>query len=675
MATSPAQYQSMAKPSIEPTAFVHSFSQVVGNVYIGAEVSIAPGTSIRADEGLPFYISSHCDIQDGVVIHGLGHGCVQGDNGQSYAVWLSPNVTLTHKVLIHGPAYLGEGSFVGFRSTIFNARLGDGAIVMMHALVQDVEVPPGRCVPSGAVITTQAQADALPKVTEADLSLVQDIVEPHIRERSHSSQVGATDQATDQALKRQLKYPDGAANAVAVQSARHSASSPSTPYATDNVGIETMQALAPEIVQQVRQFLAQGYKIGSEYADQRRYRSGVWQTCTPMQSNREGDVLSSLERCMAEHQGSYVRIFGIDPVGKRRVGMLTVQRPDGQPVTVNKSAGGGASAQATAPASNGGATVGGDIAGQVRAWLRQGFKIGTEHANKRRYRSGVWQTCSPIQATRESEAMAALQGCLTEHAGEYVRMFGIDPVANSRVAPVTIQRGDGQPTTIQASNNGGGAQATSQTSAAPTASGDLGPQIRSILAQGQKIGIEFADQRRYRSGIWQSAAAISASNESAAVAAVQQFLAANANNYVRIFGINAQTKQRGQATTIQKPGQAPSAASASAQPASYSTSNASSGSNNNASSNGNSASVSSDLAQQVTQLVNQGYRVSTEYADKRRYSSGAWQTGPAINGSRPSEVIAALKAQLAEHSGHYVRLVGIDPRAKCRVVETTIQRP
>ncbi len=665
MVASPAQRQSMAKPTIESTAFVHSFSQVVGGVYIGAEVSIAPGTSIRADEGLPFYISSHCDIQDGVVIHGLSSGCVQGDNGQLYAVWLSPNVTLTHKVLIHGPAYLGQGCFVGFRSTIFNARLGAGAVVMMHALVQDVEVPPGRCVPSGAVITTQAQADALPKVTEADLALVQDIIEPHIRERARASQVGGTPQP----LRGDFRYPDGAVNTVPIQSARHSASSPHTPSTTDNVGMNIMQALAPEIVQQVRQFLAQGYKVGAEYADKRRYRSGVWQSCPTVQSTREGDVLSSIERCMAENSNSYVRMFGIDPVGKRRVGMMTVQRPDGKPVESSKHK--VASTATATPVSNGSGNIAGDIANQVRAWIRQGFKIGTEHADRRRYRSGVWQTCSPIQATRESEAMDALQACLTEHAGEYVRMFGIDPVAKCRIAPVTIQRGDGKPVGLQTGTGGSSAApTTSQNSAAPVTSNELVPQVRSILAQGQKIGIEFADKRRYRSGIWQTAPAISASSESSAIAAIQQVLAAHANDYVRIFAINPQVKQRGQAITIQKPGQAVSAPAPSAQPASY-------GSNSRpaANNNGSTASVSADLAQQVTQLVNQGYRVSTEYADKRRYRSGAWQTGTPINGNRPSEVIAALKAQLAEYSGHYVRLVGIDPRAKCRVLETTIQRP
>ncbi|MEM6255655.1 MAG: ribulose bisphosphate carboxylase small subunit [Cyanobacteria bacterium P01_D01_bin.156] len=664
MATSPAQYQSMAKPLIDPTAFVHSFSQVVGGVYVGAEVSIAPGTSIRADEGLPFYISSHCDIQDGVVMHGLSKGCVLGDNGNSYAVWLSSNVTLTHKVLIHGPAYLGDGCFVGFRSTIFNARLGAGVIVMMHALVQDVEVPPGRCVPSGAVITTQAQADALPAVTEADLALVRDIVEPHIQKRSHRKSVGGASNS----FKEHSKYPDGPVNTVPIQAARQAASDSYTQYTTDTVGTDTMQALAPEIVQQVRQFLAQGYKVGSEYADKRRYRSGVWQSCPTVQSTREGDVLSALAGCLAANQGSYVRIFGIDPVGKRRVGMMTVQRPDGKPVEVSK---GSAVPSPSSTGNSGGSTViFGDIAGQVRAWLRQGYKIGTEHADRRRYRSGVWQTCTPIATTREAEAMAALEGCLTEHSGEYVRMFGIDPIAKRRVSPVTIQRGDGKPVALNKSA-ASSAPAASQNGVAPTTSDELVPQIRSILAQGQKIGIEFADKRRYRSGIWQTAPAVSASSESAAVAAVQQILAEHANHYVRIFAINPRVKQRGRAITVQKPGQVMgaangSAAAAKSAPASY---------NGSASTNGSSASVSSDLAQQVTQLVNQGYRVSTEYADKRRYSSGAWQTGTPISGNRPSEVIAALKAQLAEYSGHYVRLVGVDPRAKCRVLETTIQRP
>ena len=74
-------------------------------------------------------------------------------------------------------------------------------------------------------------------------------------------------------------------------------------------------------------------------------------------------------------------------------------------------------------------------------------------------------------------------------------------------------------------------------------------------------------------------------------------------------------------------------------------------------------------------MIGQGYRISVEHADVRRYRSGAWQSGGVLEGHSSSGVIAALEASLAAHSGEYVRLVGIDPRAKRRVLETTIQRP
>ena len=92
------------------------------------------------------------------------------------------------------------------------------------------------------------------------------------------------------------------------------------------------QRLSPDVVQQVRQYLAQGYRIGMEHADKRRYRSGVWETCTPIKDTREQAVFEGLERCLSEHQGEYVRIFGIDPKAKQRIGMVTVQRPGDTPI-------------------------------------------------------------------------------------------------------------------------------------------------------------------------------------------------------------------------------------------------------------------------------------------------------------------------------------------------------
>ena len=79
--------------------------------------------------------------------------------------------------------------------------------------------------------------------------------------------------------------------------------------------------------------------------------------------------------------------------------------------------------------------------------------------------------------------------------------------------------------------------------------------------------------------------------------------------------------------------------------------------------------------QQVQRLVNQGCRLSLEHADVRRYRSGAWQNLGFLEGGRATDVLAALETQLRNHSGEYVRLIGIDPKVKKRVHEATIQRP
>ncbi|MEO1590050.1 MAG: ribulose bisphosphate carboxylase small subunit [Cyanobacteria bacterium J06632_22] len=678
-AASPSQH------SAPDVAYIHPFSQVTGNVHVGKGVLIAPGTSIRADEGAPFYLSDNCSIQDGVIIHGQPHGRVLGDDGAPYSVWVGQNAAVTHLALIHGPVYLGGDCFIGFRSTILNARLGAGCVVMMHALVQDVELAPGKFVPSGAVITTQAQADQLPDVRQADTALVQEIrgadgaLRSAVAAESRTYAAGASGQFVSSHSAAQSKSPKSGLRTPSAPISR--SVNPSRSYATPSTGRTTMQTqrLSAEAVQQVRQFLNQGYRIGAEHADQRRYRSGVWQTCPPVQSSSEREVLGALDACLAEHEGEYVRIFGIDPVAKRRVGGVTVQRGDGKPANVSSkaTATSGSASRPMATAGYGDASVGdlgADLISQVRSLIRQGYSIGTEHADSRRYRSGVWQTCSPIKASREGEAMAALQTCLAEHQGEYVRMFGIDPVAKRRVGGMTIQRGDGKPVQL----NGSAPAATGNGQTAPAAAGiggELGPQVRSIVGQGNKLGVEYADKRRYRSGIWQTGPVLSG-GEANVMGQLSDFLSQNSNSYVRIFGINPQAKQRSAAVTIQKPGQVVSSGSSSAASSSPQYSDYP---DRQAASNGNghngSVSVAGDVAQQVTQLINQGLRISTEYADKRRYRSGAWQTGGAIDARRPADAIAALESQLAEYQGQYVRLVGIDPQAKRRVLETTIQRP
>ncbi|MCU0545571.1 MAG: ribulose bisphosphate carboxylase small subunit [Oscillatoriaceae cyanobacterium Prado104] len=87
--------------------------------------------------------------------------------------------------------------------------------------------------------------------------------------------------------------------------------------------------LSSEVVEQVQQLLARGCKIGMEYADNRRFKTGSWQSCATIQTAQETEVVASVENCLAEHGGEYVRLIGIDPKAKRRVVETIIQRPQG----------------------------------------------------------------------------------------------------------------------------------------------------------------------------------------------------------------------------------------------------------------------------------------------------------------------------------------------------------
>ncbi|MEM7066116.1 MAG: ribulose bisphosphate carboxylase small subunit [Cyanobacteria bacterium P01_B01_bin.77] len=88
-----------------------------------------------------------------------------------------------------------------------------------------------------------------------------------------------------------------------------------------------------------------------------------------------------------------------------------------------------------------------------------------------------------------------------------------------------------------------------------------------------------------------------------------------------------------------------------------------------------SPSLPDELQQEVRNLMAQGYRVGMEYADKRRFRTNAWQSCPVINSGGDAQALQTIEQCLTEHGQHYVRLIGIDPNSKCRILERIIHRP
>jgi len=666
--------QTLAEPKIHATAYVHASASIIGDVQVGANVLIAPGTSVRADEGAPFRIGEGSNIQDGVVIHGLDRGRVLGDDQQEYSVWIGQNTSITHKALIHGPCYIGNDCFIGFRSTVFNARIGHGCIVMMHVLIQDVEIPPGKYVPSGAIITTQQQVDRLTDVRAEDLNFASHVIS--INDALRAGYHCAEDASCITSIRNHVT-PDHPTHTHT-----HGRSD-----ATEG-GRSMSYGLSSEVVTQVRNLLSQGYRIGTEHANARRFRTGSWQTCAPISSTYEAEVLKSLGACLQEHAGEYVRLLGIDTQAKRRVLEMIIQQPDGNPPAQSSNARIAApTSQATSAASNAGASA--DVTGQVRQLLAQGYRVGLEYANDRRFRTGSWQSAS-LQATHEAGVLSELNAFLQEHANDYVRLLGIDTQAKRRVCEVLIQR-PGQGAAIATDSR---TSTPSRSDSAPSfrsysasgnghGGGELASQVRQLLAQGYQVGVEYANERRFRTGSWQNGS-IQATHEAGILSELDTFLRDHAGEYVRLLGIDATAKRRVSEQIIQRPnGQAngngasaPSTAGKGFGQSSYSTPKSSGRSTGNSpSSRAAATALAADIVSQVRKLLSQGYRIGTEHATPRRFRTSSWESCAPIASTSEREVLQALEACLQEHQGEYVRLLGIDTQAKRRVLELVIQKP
>jgi SulP family sulfate permease len=164
------------RPQVPATAFVHQDATVIGQVVMGDYVHVAAGSSVRADEGAPFFIGANSNVQDGAVLHALKERSVKV-HGEDWAVYVGRDVSIAHGALVHGPCYVGDGTFIGFQAVVHDAVIGAKCSIGIGAVVVGVEVPPGKLVPHGTIVDTADKVRALPPVTEGHRHFAEDVVE------------------------------------------------------------------------------------------------------------------------------------------------------------------------------------------------------------------------------------------------------------------------------------------------------------------------------------------------------------------------------------------------------------------------------------------------------------------------------------------------------------------
>lgn len=117
-------------PVIHPTAFVHPSAVIIGDVFIGAYVYVAPCASLRGDMGR-ILIGQNSNVQDCVVVHGfpdtdtvveedghIGHGAIIHGCILRRNVMIGMNAVIMDNAVIGESAIVGAASFVGAQQQI-----------------------------------------------------------------------------------------------------------------------------------------------------------------------------------------------------------------------------------------------------------------------------------------------------------------------------------------------------------------------------------------------------------------------------------------------------------------------------------------------------------------------------------------------------------------------------
>jgi carbonic anhydrase/acetyltransferase-like protein (isoleucine patch superfamily) len=127
-------------PDIDEGVFIDDTALVIGEVNIGKDSSIWPMTVVRGDVN-KIHIGARSNIQDSCVIH-VTHP--HSDTPEGYAVEVGENVTVGHKVILHG-CTVGDHCLVGMGSTIM-----DGAVLEPFVLLGAGSlVSPGKVLEGG----------------------------------------------------------------------------------------------------------------------------------------------------------------------------------------------------------------------------------------------------------------------------------------------------------------------------------------------------------------------------------------------------------------------------------------------------------------------------------------------------------------------------------------------
>jgi carbonic anhydrase/acetyltransferase-like protein (isoleucine patch superfamily) len=132
----PAGTPVIAKPKVDPTAFIAPGAVVMGDVTLGARASVWYHAVLRGDMA-PIVVGEATNLQDATVVH--------VDEGKPALI--GARVGVGHRVILHGCTVEDE-CLIGMGAILLNdVHVGTGSVVAAGAIVPEgMRVPPGSLV-------------------------------------------------------------------------------------------------------------------------------------------------------------------------------------------------------------------------------------------------------------------------------------------------------------------------------------------------------------------------------------------------------------------------------------------------------------------------------------------------------------------------------------------------
>jgi carbonic anhydrase/acetyltransferase-like protein (isoleucine patch superfamily) len=152
-------------PTIDPSAYVHPSAVVIGDVTLGARVSVWPTAVLRGDSDR-IEIGDDSNVQDGAIIH--------ADEGIPTIV--GKRVAIGHRAIVHGST-IEDDCLIAMGAILLNGvHVGTGSIVGAGAVCREgMHIPPNSLilgVPASLKrSTTEEERDRIRRTVSSYLEL------------------------------------------------------------------------------------------------------------------------------------------------------------------------------------------------------------------------------------------------------------------------------------------------------------------------------------------------------------------------------------------------------------------------------------------------------------------------------------------------------------------------